>query len=92
MKKFTLPVAFVGGFSSGFVIGISIKTGYDISKEGILSHVLGAFCTYNNNAYSCNLLWLFGIIGVLTFIEDILTNGLMYIFGLVIGVAFVVIT
>jgi len=92
MKKFTLPVAFVGGFSSGFIIGISIKTGYDISKEGILSQVLGAFCTYNNNTYSCNLLWIVGILGTFTFIEDLLSNGLMYVFGLVVAIFLVMIS
>jgi hypothetical protein len=92
MKKFTLPVAFVGGFSSGFIIGISIKTGYDISKEGILSQILGAFCTYDNNSYSCNLLWLMGFIGIFTLIEDVLTNGLMYAFGLFVAIFIVMIS
>ena len=91
MKRITMPAAFVSGVGDGIIIGIGLKTGIEPSKESMALTILDAVCknpiTGTNSM--CSYLWIFGlvffIIGIGSMIEDITTNGPLYLLGLIIG-------
>ncbi len=86
-----LPAAFVAGFGDGILLGISTKTGMDISHEGIAWILIDSLCknTLTGTATICGQVWIYGllltIIGFAALLEDIGTNWIAGILGLVIG-------
>ena len=86
-----IPASFIAGFVSGMFIGIGIKTGVDVSKEGITMTILDAICKNPTTGIVsvCSNVWIYGILafvaGLVTLIEDISANGIAYVFGLVVG-------
>lgn len=91
MRKVTLPAAFGTGLMAGLLFGIGLKTGQDISEEGISLLVLTAFCgsVKTQVANPCNQLWLYGImfslVGLVVAVTDFLTGGIAYVLGLILG-------
>ena len=80
VRVVTIPTAFSAGLVSGLFIGIWIKTGQDISQEGIAFTILNAFCgtTQTKGVSVCSNLWLIEgislIAGVIVLIADIVSS------------------
>ena len=91
IKRITIPAAFGAGFADGLILGIGVKTGIEPSHEGIGMLILDVLCKNpsTGSVSFCSYLWFLGlvffIIGIATFFEDVQTNGILYLFGLIIG-------
>lgn len=62
-------------FIPGFLTGISLKTGVDVSETGIASKILQAFCKILNFSPACELSQIFGLIGILTLVTPFVVVG-----------------
>ena len=87
---YAIPVAFGAGLGDGLLIGISIRTGVDASHEGIAWLIINTLCQTAATPI-CGQLWLWGIVftivGFAALLEDIQSNAIAGVAGLIIGFA-----
>ena len=97
-KRQRYPLWYVilcAGFVFGFFLAVSVKTGHDISEEGISQTILHTFC--GNELFSkgivCGYLWfwdaLLFIVGVIVVLTDMQKHLPAYIAGLFLGLLLV---
>ncbi|MFH1258158.1 MAG: hypothetical protein ABIG96_02110 [Candidatus Micrarchaeota archaeon] len=87
--------AFATGLGTGLFLGLELKTGQDVTQEGLGLTILQVFCSAVQKIPNspCDYLWLiigiFLIVGILTIISDYKKNGILYAAGLFLGMIIV---
>jgi len=86
MPKITAKEVFFIGSENGFLLAVLIKTGIDISPEGILQQ----FCNNESLKYACKMflppvLYSVGLVSAVALVYSMTVNWLSWLCGFIFG-------